>query len=182
MNFYPTSIPDVILIEPKVYTDERGFFLETYQANQFRAAGINVNFVQDNHSCSSQSTVRGLHYQIRHAQGKLVRVIAGEVFDVAVDIRRSSATFGRWIGTNLTAENKRLLWIPTGFAHGFYVMSEWAEIIYKTTDFYAPQWERTLIWNDPAVGIEWPFTNHPPPLLSDKDKRGHPLKWADTFE
>ncbi len=157
MNFIPTMISGVFLIEPRLFGDERGFFMETYQAQDFAAAGIEAVFVQDNHSRSRQGISRGLHYQIQQAQGKLFRVVAGEVFDVVVDLRRSSPDCGKWAGFDLSAENKRQVWVPPGFAHGFYVLSEWADVIYKTTDYYAPQWERTLIWNDPAVGIEWPL-------------------------
>ena len=182
MKFTTTSIPNVILIEPKVLSDERGFFFETYRAERFANAGINANFVQDNHSRSKQGTLRGLHYQIKHVQGKLVRVVVGEVFDVAVDMRRSSATFGKWVGTYLSSENKNQVWIPPGFAHGFYVLSDWAEFLYKVSDFYAPQWERTLIWNDPDVGIEWPLVNNQDPFLSTNDVLGLPLKQSELFE
>jgi dTDP-4-dehydrorhamnose 3,5-epimerase len=182
MEFTPTSLKDVILIQPKVFGDERGFFLETYRAERFAQAGISTEFLQDNHSGSGQGILRGLHYQIRQAQGKLVRVIRGQIFDVAVDLRRSSPTFGRWIGQTLSSENKMQIWIPAGFAHGFYVMSDWAEVVYKTTDYYAPQWERTLIWNDPDVGIEWPMINGKPPLLSEKDARGGHLKEIEVFD
>jgi len=182
MEFLPTTIPDVILINPKVFADNRGFFMETYQVKRFAEAGIDVNFVQDNHSGSCQSTLRGLHYQIQQAQGKLVRVIAGKILDVVVDLRRSSPSFGKWIGTNLSSENRRLLWVPPGFAHGFYVISEWAELTYKATNFYTPQWERTLLWNDPTVGIEWPVGHRTTPLLSEKDERGTPLDQADIFD
>ena len=182
MEFIRTQLPDVLLIQPKVYSDERGFFLETFRAQCFIEAGIPAVFVQDNHSGSRQSILRGLHYQIRQPQGKLVRVIAGEVYDVVVDLRRSSPTFGRWEGTVLSAENKRLLWVPAGLAHGFYVLSPWAEVVYKTTDYYAPQWERTLLWNDPDLGIEWPLIDGKPPILSDKDKQGKPLKEAEVYD
>jgi len=182
MNFKNTSIPDVILIEPKVLYDERGFFLETYQAKGYAAAGISAKFVQDNQSGSGQGNLRGLHYQIKQAQGKLVRVLVGEVFDVAVDMRRSSTTYGKWVGTYLSSENKHQVWIPPGFAHGFYVLSDWAELFYKVSDFYAQEWERTLIWNDPDVGIEWPLVNNQDPFLSDKDAQGVPLKQAELFE
>lgn len=181
MEFLPTSIPDVILIKPKVFGDERGFFLETFQAQRFAAAGITGDFVQDNHSGSRQGILRGLHYQIRQPQGKLVRVVAGEVYDVAVDIRRSSPTFGKWESVNLSAQNKLQIWIPPGFAHGFYVLSEWAEVVYKTTDFYAPQWECTLAWNDPLIGIEWPLLEGQPPRLSAKDANGRRLPEAELF-
>jgi dTDP-4-dehydrorhamnose 3,5-epimerase len=182
MLFTPTSIPDIFVIEPKVFGDERGFFMETYQAQRFAAAGIETDFVQDNHSKSRKGTLRGLHYQIQQAQGKLVRVIAGEIFDVAVDIRCSSPTFGRWVGSYISAENKLQLWVPAGFAHGFYVLSEWAELVYKTTDYYAPQWERTILWNDPDLGIDWPLLNNCPLILSDKDKQGIPFSQAELFD
>ncbi len=165
-----------------MFGDARGFFMETYQAQRFAEAGICADFVQDNHSGSRQGILRGLHYQIRQAQGKLFRVVVGEVFDVAVDIRRSSPTFGRWVGVTLSAENHRQVWVPPGFAHGFYVLSDWAEVVYKTTDYYAPQWERSLLWNDPALGIDWPLVNAQPPLLSAKDAQGLPLSQAETFE
>jgi len=182
MKITPTAIPDVLLIEPRVFGDARGFFMETYQAKVFADAGIQANFVQDNHSGSQHGILRGLHYQIRQPQGKLVRVTAGEVYDVVVDLRRSSPTCGKWFGTLLSAENKLQLWIPTGFAHGFYVMSEWAEFFYKTTDFYTPEWERTLAWNDPELGIRWPLVDGKPPSLSTKDACGKLLKDAELFE
>jgi dTDP-4-dehydrorhamnose 3,5-epimerase len=182
MNFIPSSIPDLLLIEPQVFGDKRGFFMETYQAQRFAEAGIGFDFVQDNHSGSQQGTLRGLHYQIHQAQGKLVRVIAGEVFDVAVDLRRSSPTFGQWEGILLSAENKLQLWIPPGFAHGFYVVSSWAEVLYKTTDFYAPQYERTLLWNDPEISIAWPIPDGQQPMLSAKDQIGNRLKDAALFD
>ena len=182
MKFSPTSLPDVVLIEPQIFGDQRGFFMEVYQARRFEEAGIRAEFVQDNHSGSSQCTLRGLHYQIRQPQGKLVRVVVGEVFDVAVDLRRTSPTFGRWVGHYLSAQNKAQMWIPAGFAHGFYVLSQWAEVLYKATDFYAPEWERTLLWNDPDVGIEWPLVNGEPPVLSQKDKIGSLLGEAEVYE
>jgi dTDP-4-dehydrorhamnose 3,5-epimerase len=172
MNLLPTSLPGVLLIEPKVFGDQRGFFMETYRADQFAQAGIPDHFVQDNHSGSSQGILRGLHYQIRQPQGKLVRVVAGEVFDVAVDIRRSSPTCGQWYGVRLSAENKRQLWVPVGFAHGFYVLSEWAEVVYKASDYYAPEWERCLMWNDPQVSVAWPILPGTQPQLSAKDAQG----------
>jgi dTDP-4-dehydrorhamnose 3,5-epimerase len=181
MQFTPTCVPDVILIEPKVWGDARGFFMETYHFERFSAAGIAATFLQDNHSGSQQGTLRGLHYQIRQLQGKLVRVTAGEVFDVAVDLRRSSPTFGRSVGVLLSADNKRMMWLPPGFAHGFYVLSEWAEVNYKATDYYAPEWERTLLWNDPVLGIEWPLLTGKPLLLSQKDQAGTPLAEADCY-
>lgn len=182
MKFIITNIPDVILIETKVYNDERGIFLETYREAQFKAAGINAVFVQDNQSKSKQGILRGLHCQIKQSQGKLVRVILGEIFDVAVDLRRSSLTFGKWVGTYLTAENKRQLWIPPGFAHGFYALSEWAEVLYKASDYYAPQYERTLLWNDPTINIKWPLIDEKPPILSIKDANGLLLNDADWFD
>ncbi|MFN7037858.1 MAG: dTDP-4-dehydrorhamnose 3,5-epimerase [Bellilinea sp.] len=181
MKFTPCCIPDVVLIEPRLFGDQRGFFMETYQQKVFAEHGIAAQFVQDNHSGSRRATLRGLHYQIRQPQGKLVRVIAGEIFDVAVDLRRSSPTFGQWVGEILSAENKRQLWVPPGFAHGFYVLSEWAEVVYKASDFYAPQWERTLLWNDPAVGIEWPLLDGLELLISEKDRAGLPLAQAETY-
>jgi dTDP-4-dehydrorhamnose 3,5-epimerase len=182
MNFIPTELQGVIVVEPRVFEDPRGFFLETYQAEKFIKAGIESNFVQDNHSRSKQGTLRGLHYQIRHPQGKLVRVVVGEVFDVAVDIRRSSPTYGKWIGDYLSAENKRQLWIPAGFAHGFYVLSEWAEVLYKTTDFYDPEGERCIIWNDPNLNVQWPISSGEGPTLSAKDLNGKFLTEAEVFE
>jgi dTDP-4-dehydrorhamnose 3,5-epimerase len=182
MQFIPTSIPDVILIELQVRGDARGFFMEVYHAQRFAENGIPDSFVQDNHSGSQRGALRGLHYQIRQAQGKLVRVVAGEIFDVAVDIRCSSPTFGQWVGATLSAENKRQIWVPPGFAHGFYVISEWAEVVYKVTDLYAPQWERTLLWNDPALGIVWPIPAGEQPLLSPKDLQGRLLSEAELFD
>jgi dTDP-4-dehydrorhamnose 3,5-epimerase len=182
MAFEPTSIPDVLVFHPKVFGDERGFFLETFRADLFARSGIVGPFVQDNHSGSRQGTLRGLHYQIRQSQGKLVRAAVGEIFDVAVDLRRSSPTFGRWVGVRLSAENKYQVWIPLGFAHGFYVLSDWAELIYKTTDYYAPEWERSLLWNDPALGITWPLLNGRAPVLSERDSHGKPFSEADLFD
>lgn len=182
MQFIPTSIPDVVLIEPRVFADARGFFLETYQYQRFAAAGISAHFVQDNHSGSHQGTLRGLHYQIQQPQGKLVRAIVGEIFDVAVDLRRSSPTFGQWVGINLSSENKRMVWVPPGFAHGIYVISEWAEILYKTSDIYAPQHERTLLWNDPQVNVQWPLLPGSMPLLSEKDAQGKLLAQAEIYD
>jgi len=181
MQITPTAIPDVVLIEPKVFQDDRGFFLETFQAQKYTAAGITQPLVQDNHSGSRQGVLRGLHYQIHKPQGKLVSAVVGEVFDVAVDLRRSSPTFGRWVGVTLSAQNHRQLWVPAGFAHGFYVTSDWAEIVYKVTDFYDPKSERTLVWNDPQVGITWPLQDGKPPLLSPKDAQGLPLAKAELF-
>jgi dTDP-4-dehydrorhamnose 3,5-epimerase len=182
MNWIPTSIPDVLVFEPEVFGDERGFFMETYNARQFTQASTDAQFVQDNHSGSRQGTLRGLHYQIRQAQGKLIRVVAGEVFDVAVDLRRSSPSFKKWFATRLSAENKRQIWLPVGFAHGFYVLSPWAEVVYKTTDFYAPEWERAVCWDDPELGIEWPLVDGNPPMLSTKDSRAPRLGEAELFD
>jgi dTDP-4-dehydrorhamnose 3,5-epimerase len=182
MHFTPTSIPDIILIEPQVFGDHRGFFMETFQAKRFAAHGIVADFVQDNHSGSARGTLRGLHYQIRQAQGKLVRCVAGEIFDVAVDLRRSSPTFGKWTGAWLTAENKHMLWVPAGFGHGVYVKSEWGELLYKATDYYAPEWERSILWNDPTIGIAWPIPEGVVPLLSKKDQEAKTLENADLFD
>ena len=181
MEFIPTAIPDVMLIIPRTFGDERGFFLETYRQDVFEAACGSVNFVQDNHSGSRQGTLRGLHYQLHQAQGKLVRAVAGEVFDVAVDIRQSSQTFGQWVGARLSAENKHQLWVPAGFAHGFYVLSAWAEVFYKASAYYAPEWERGIRWDDPAIGIAWPLAVGGTPLLSDKDQRNPTLAEAETY-
>jgi dTDP-4-dehydrorhamnose 3,5-epimerase len=178
----PTEIPDVVILEPHVFYDARGFFMETYHARRLAELGITGQFVQDNHSQSQRGTLRGLHYQIRQSQGKLVRVVYGEIFDVAVDMRRRSATLGQWTGAILSAENKRQLWIPPGFAHGFYTLSETADLIYKVTDYYAPEWERTLIWSDPQVNIAWPLIDGEPPVLSAKDARGQPFSQAEVFE
>jgi dTDP-4-dehydrorhamnose 3,5-epimerase len=179
MQITATALPDVKLIEPKVYGDARGFFFESWNRRTLKAAGVDADFVQDNHSRSARGVLRGLHYQIEHAQGKLVRVIAGEVFDVAVDLRRASPTFGRHVGVPLSAENRRMLWIPPGFAHGFLVVSDHAEFLYKTTDYWYPQHERTLLWSDPALGIAWPLDG--PPTLAPKDAAGVPLAAADTY-
>lgn len=180
MKAIPTAIADVLVIEPAVFGDARGFFFESWNEKDFAAlAGRDVHFVQDNHSASARGVLRGLHYQLRQAQGKLVRVVAGEVFDVAVDLRRSSPTFGRWVGERLSAANRRMMWVPEGFAHGFLVMSESAEFLYKTTDFYAPAHERVLLWNDPKVAIDWPLEGEP--VLKPKDAAGAPLDRAETF-
>jgi len=176
-----TSIADVLILEPEVFGDARGFFFESYNRRSFAAAtGLDVEFVQDNHSRSARNVLRGLHYQVRQAQGKLVRVAAGEIWDVAVDLRRGSPSFGRWAGTRLDAASHRMLWIPPGFAHGFVALSEQAEVLYKATDFYAPEHERTLLWNDPAIGIPWPLEGAP--VMTDKDRRGVPLAGADLFD
>ena len=182
MIIYSTSISQVSLIKPQLFEDSRGFFLESYQSAKFAQAGITAQFVQDNHSGSRQGVLRGLHYQIQQPQGKLVRVIAGEVYDVAVDLRRSSPTFAKWVGHHLSAENHLQIWVPPGFAHGFYVLSEGAEVIYKTTDYYAPQFERTLLWNDPAIGIEWSLIPDQLPILSAKDAQGKLLSEAEVFD
>ena len=177
----PTAIPEVLILEPKVFDDARGFFYESFNARDFaQATGLDVNFVQDNHSKSAKGVLRGLHYQIQHAQGKLVRVVQGEVFDVAVDLRRTSPTFGQWVGVHLSADNHRQLWVPPGFAHGFVVLSESAEFLYKTTDYWYPEHERSLLWNDPAVGIDWPLEGQP--LLAAKDAAGKLLAQAEVFE
>jgi dTDP-4-dehydrorhamnose 3,5-epimerase len=180
MKFTPLSICDVILVEPQVFGDERGFFMETFRSAQFADHGISLPFVQDNHSGSRQSTLRGLHYQVEHIQGKLVRVISGDIFDVVVDIRRSSPTFGKWVSCILSSANHLQLWVPPGFAHGFLVTSEWAEVVYKTTDYYDPNSERTLLWNDPTLGIDWPLQVNLP-TLSNKDTKGIPLQDCETF-
>jgi len=180
MKAIPLAIPDVILFEPRVFGDDRGFFFESFNQKIFdEVVGRNVQFVQDNHSRSAQGVLRGLHYQLQQAQGKLVRVVQGEVFDVAVDIRRNSPTFGKWVGAHLSAENKHQLWVPEGFAHGFVVLSETAEFLYKTTDFYAPAHERCITWNDPEIGIEWPIEWAP--QLSAKDQLGKRLAEAEVF-
>ncbi len=182
MKIIPTELPDVLLIEPQVFADARGFFMETYHARKLAEQGFEAAFVQDNHSRSQQGTLRGLHYQIRHAQGKLVRVVNGAVFDVAVDLRRYSPTFGRWTGAILSDENKHQLWVPAGFAHGFYALTETVDLLYKVTDYFAPEWDRTIIWNDPQLNIVWPLVNQQPPILSAKDMQGKLLAQADVFE
>lgn len=180
LTVIPTALPEVLIIEPKVFGDARGFFFESYNERAFEeATGIKRSFVQDNHSRSARNVLRGLHYQIQNPQGKLVRVTAGEVFDVAVDIRRSSPNFGKWVGVSLSAENKRQLWIPEGFAHGFLVVSDSAEFLYKTTDYYAPEFERSLLWNDPDIGIQWPLDVTP--LLAAKDQAASSLSHAEVF-
>jgi dTDP-4-dehydrorhamnose 3,5-epimerase len=180
MKATPTAIPDVLIIEPKVFGDERGFFFESFNQTAFRdATGVSANFVQDNHSRSAKGVLRGLHYQIQQPQGKLVRVVSGEVLDVAVDIRRKSPTFGKWVSALLTAQSHRQLWIPPGFAHGFVVLSETADFLYKTTDYYAPAFERCILWNDPALGIDWQLAE--PPKLSGKDAVGLLFSKAEVF-
>ena len=180
MNVIQTNLPEVFIIEPRVFGDDRGFFYESFNAKKFaELTGVEASFVQDNHSLSAKNVLRGLHYQIRQPQGKLVRVVSGEVFDVAVDIRRSSPSFGQWAGVVLSAENKRQMWIPTGFAHGFLVLSDSAEFLYKTTDYWAPEHERCLQWDDPAVGIHWPLVDAP--VMSAKDQQGQLLANAEVF-
>lgn len=182
MTVTPTTIPDVLIIEPKVFGDDRGFFFESFNQRQFeQAIGRQVTFVQDNHSKSVRNVLRGLHYQIQHPQGKLVRVAQGEVFDVAVDIRKSSPTFGKWVGVVLSAENKKQLWVPEGFAHGFLVLSETAEFLYKTTDYWYPEYERSIIWNDSSLAIDWPIKGKTP-VLAHKDAGGVEFKKAEYFE
>ena len=181
MQVVRTSIPDVLILEPKIFGDDRGFFFESYNQQTFQKhTGVKADFVQDNHSKSAANVLRGLHYQVEQAQGKLVRVTAGEVFDVAVDIRRQSATFGKWVGVLLSAENNRQMWIPPGFAHGFVVLKDNTEFLYKTTDYYAPQHERCIRWDEPAIGIEWPISQAP--ILSGKDQLGLSLSEAEVFE
>jgi len=181
MKIIDTAIKDVKILEPDVFGDERGFFMETFRASWFQTEIADVRFVQDNHSKSSKGILRGMHYQTKHSQGKLVRVIHGEVFDVAVDLRKSSPTFGQWEGTILSAENKRQLWIPKGFAHGFYVTSESAEFAYKCTDYYALEYEKSLAWNDPELAIQWPIPEEETPLLSDKDRIAPSFKESEYY-
>jgi len=181
MNVIKTEIPGVLIIEPEVFGDERGFFFESYNKKKLEeATGIDCDFVQDNHSLSSKGVLRGLHYQIKQAQGKLVRVVRGEVYDVAVDVRESSSTFGKWVGMNLSAENNLQLWIPEGFAHGYFVISERAEFLYKTTDYYAPEYERCIQWNDQQLAIDWPIEGRP--IVSGKDSNGDLFATAEVFE
>ncbi|MCX7143881.1 MAG: dTDP-4-dehydrorhamnose 3,5-epimerase [Proteobacteria bacterium] len=180
MKITPTAIADVLIVEPKVFADERGFFFESFNERAFaQATGIQAKFVQDNHSHSVKNTLRGLHYQVRQAQGKLVRAVAGEVFDVVVDLRRGSPTFGQWVGNHLSAENKKMMWIPPGLAHGFAVLSEYADFLYKTTDYWAPEHERTILWNDPDLAIAWPLDGEP--ILAAKDRAGKRLSEAEVF-
>ncbi len=183
MKVIPASVPDVLIIEPRVFGDSRGFFLESFNQKNFsQATGLDVNFVQDNHSRSVKGVLRGLHYQIRQPQGKLVRVVRGAVFEVSVDIRRSSPSFGQWAGVELTEDNYRQVWVPPGFAHGFYVLSDSADFLYKTTDYYVPDFERSLAWNDPKVAIAWPFDPDTQPIISAKDRQGVSLTDAELFE
>lgn len=181
MDFQKTQCLDVFVIEPKVYRDQRGFFTETYNKKTFKKNGVPFEFVQDNHSHSSLGVLRGLHYQIQHAQGKLVRAVAGTIFDVAVDLRRDSKTFGHWVGALLSAENQQMLWVPPGFAHGYYVLSEQADVLYKTTDYYHPDDERCIRWDDPELNIEWPIPEGKSPLLSEKDSKGNSFKNAEVY-
>jgi dTDP-4-dehydrorhamnose 3,5-epimerase len=180
MKVIPTRFPEVLLLEPRVFGDTRGFFFESWNEREFERTGIHARFVQDNHSRSGRSVLRGLHYQLRQPQGKLIRVLAGEIFDVAVDIRRSSSTFGRWEGVRLNAASFKMLWIPSGFAHGFCVLSEFAEILYKATDYYVPEHERCILWSDPELDIDWPLPG--PPVLSAKDTAGTSLQDAEVFQ
>lgn len=180
MKIIETALKDALILEPKVFGDTRGFFMESWNRRDFAAAGIDADFVQDNHSRSQRGVLRGLHYQIRQPQGKLVRVVSGAVFDVVVDLRRSSPTFGLWAGVELSAENQRIFWVPPGFAHGFLVLSDSADFLYKATDYYAPAYERTLLWNDADLAIDWPATGHPPQLAA-KDLAGTPFKAAEVF-
>lgn len=181
MRVTPTAIADVLILEPKVFGDARGFFYESYNQKAFQqATGLDVEFVQDNHSRSGKHVLRGLHYQIQQPQGKLVRVVQGAVFDVAVDLRKASPTFGHWVGVELSEQNARQMWVPPGFAHGFLVLSEIADFLYKTTDYYSPQYERSIIWNDPDIGIEWPEVSNP--SLSEKDKKAKFFKHAEVFD
>ena len=179
----PTALPEVLILQPQVHGDARGFFFESFNQRDFaQATGVHMPFVQDNHSLSRRGVLRGLHYQLQRPQGRLVRVVAGSVFDVAVDLRRSSPNFGRWVGEVLSAENKRQIWIPPGFAHGFFVLSDSAEFLYKTTDYYAPEHERSLLWNDPDIGIAWPLENGQAPLLAAKDAAALPLAQAECYD
>ncbi|SPA26390.1 dTDP-4-deoxyrhamnose-3,5-epimerase [Cupriavidus taiwanensis] len=180
LTVIPTALPEVLIIEPKVFGDERGFFMESFNARAFaEATGVHRTFVQDNHSRSARGVLRGLHYQIQNPQGKLLRVTSGEVYDVAVDLRRSSPNFGKWVGVALSEANKRQLWVPEGFAHGFVVTSAFADVLYKTTDYWYPEHERSLLWSDPALGIDWPLSGAP--ILAQKDQNGSRLKAAETF-
>jgi dTDP-4-dehydrorhamnose 3,5-epimerase len=180
MKVQSTQIPEVLIVEPTVFGDDRGFFLESFNEREMHSIGIDAHFVQDNHSRSQRNVLRGLHYQITHPQGKLVRVVSGDVFDVAVDVRRDSPAFGKWVGVELSAENKRMFWLPPGMAHGFIVLSDSADFLYKATEYYAPKAERTILWNDPDLGIEWPLTIHP--ILSAKDAAAKTFSEAEVFE
>ena len=180
MQVIPTSLTDVVILEPKIFGDERGFFLESYNEATFQSLGLPTRFMQDNHSGSRKGVLRGLHYQLNQPQGKLVRALRGEIFDVAVDLRKDSPQFGKWFGLTLSSENKRMLWIPPGFGHGFLVLTDFAEVAYKATELYAPAFERSILWNDPAIGIQWPLDAEP--TLSDKDKAGSLLADAEVYE
>ena len=180
MKQLATKIPDVFIFQPTVYEDDRGYFMESFRLSQFSKIGYDINFVQDNQSKSKKGTLRGLHYQVDHPQGKLVSVLAGEIFDVAVDLRRSSPTFGNWVGETLSSANKKQLWIPEGFAHGFYVMSDEAEVFYKCTEYYMPEHDRAILWNDPKLGIKWPLLS-PHPLISEKDSEANFFSNADVY-
>ena len=182
MECIQTSFPDVLIFKQPVYEDDRGFFHEIFRQNAFSQLVLDQTFVQDNHSGSRKGTLRGLHYQIYQPQGKLISVIMGEIYDVVVDLRKSSNTFGKWLGLNLSSEDKQQLWVPPGYAHGFYVLSEWAEIVYKTTTYYASEWDRTLLWNDSNIGIDWPLINGEQPLLSKKDANGTLWNEAELFD
>lgn len=182
MNITQTAIPDVIIIHPNVFSDNRGFFFESFRVSSFITSGIECRFVQDNHSGSYKHVLRGLHYQLRQPQGKLVRAVTGTIFDVAVDLRRRSATFGQWVGEILSSENKNMLWIPPGFAHGLFVLSEWADVLYKATDYYAPEFDRTIIWNDERIAIPWPISRGVSPIVSAKDASGAHFEEADVYD
>lgn len=182
MKYTPLGVPDIVLIEPQVFGDERGFFMETWREDEFKTSVADISFVQDNHSKSSQGVLRGLHYQIMQPQGKLVRVLSGTVFDVAVDIRKNSPSFGKWTGATLSSDNKAMLWVPPGFAHGFYVISKEAEFVYKCTDYYAPEHELSIKWNDPDLAIDWPLIPGMQPLLSPKDEAGVFFKSAEIYK
>lgn len=181
MEIITTHLEGVMVITPEIFSDERGFFMETWNKEKFLDIGIQADFIQDNHSHSTQGTLRGLHYQIQHAQGKLVRALSGEIFDAAVDLRKSSSTFGQWFGEYLSGENKKMLWIPPGFAHGFYVTSFTADVIYKCTDYYAPKYERCIAWDDTDIALNWPIPAGTAPLLSDKDLRGYPISESEIY-
>ncbi|MCG8564123.1 MAG: dTDP-4-dehydrorhamnose 3,5-epimerase [Desulfobacterales bacterium] len=181
MEYFPLSIPGMVMMKMETFGDDRGFFMETFRDNEFRGRVADVSFVQENYSRSLQGVLRGLHYQIQNAQGKLIRVLQGRVFDVGVDLRRSSPHFGKWCGTILSSENKEMLWVPPGFAHGFYVMSETAELEYKCTDYYAPEFERSLAWDDPELGIDWPLVSGVAPQLSDKDRNALPMNQVEVY-
>jgi dTDP-4-dehydrorhamnose 3,5-epimerase len=182
MKVTPTNIPDVLIIEPEYFSDSRGFFIESFNQIRYQKAGVHLPFVQDNHSGSKQGVLRGLHYQIKHPQGKLVNVIKGEVYDVVVDIRQSSQYFGQYHGVILSEENRKQLWVPPGFAHGFYVISDWAEFIYKVTDIYSPDWERSIVWDDPTLGIDWPIKKEVGVIISEKDSCGVSFEDAEKYQ